>query len=171
MIYPFQNFLPQIAKDVFIAPGARIIGDVVIKEGASIWYNAVLRGDEGSIVVGKRSNVQDNSTVHLYPGYPVIIGDEVTVGHNVILHGCKIDSFSLIGMGSTILDGVEIGEYSFVAANSLIPPGKKIPPYSFVMGSPAKVVREVTEKDIQMIKESAEIYARKAQQYLQKITD
>lgn len=131
-----------------------------------IWFNAVLRGDEGPIVVGDRSNIQDNTTCHLYEGYPLHIGTDVTVGHNVILHGCKIGNGSLIGMGATILDGVEIGECSFVAANTLIPPGKKIPPYSFVMGSPGKVVREVNEDDLKILKESSAHYVQNAKKYL-----
>ncbi|GGK31326.1 gamma carbonic anhydrase family protein [Caldalkalibacillus thermarum] len=166
MLYSFQGKKPQLAENVYIAPGARIIGDVVIGEESSIWYNAVLRGDEGRITIGKRTNIQDNSTLHLYPQYPLIIEDEVTVGHNVILHGCHIHTGSLIGMGATILDGVEIGEYCFIAANTLITPGKKIPPRSFVMGSPGKVIREVTGEEINMLKESAQHYTAKAKLYL-----
>jgi carbonic anhydrase/acetyltransferase-like protein (isoleucine patch superfamily) len=165
-MYPFQGQYPKVHESVFIAPGARVIGDVTIGKESSVWFNAVLRGDEGPITIGKRVNIQDNSSGHLYPGYPLTIEDDVTVGHNVILHGCKIKKGSLIGMGSTILDGVEIGEYCFIAANSLIPPGKKIPDYSFVMGSPGKVVREVSEKDIEMLKDSALHYANKAKLYL-----
>lgn len=166
MIYPLNGITPQVDKHAFIAPGARIIGDVQIGEYSSIWFNAVLRGDEGAIRIGKRTSIQDNSTIHLYAGYPVYIGDDVTVGHNVILHGCKIGNGSLIGMGSTILDGVEIGDNCFIAANTLITPGKKIPANSFVMGSPGKVVREVSESDLQALKESAEIYVNNAKQYL-----
>jgi carbonic anhydrase/acetyltransferase-like protein (isoleucine patch superfamily) len=165
-MYPFQGQYPKVHESVFIAPGARVIGDVTIRKESSVWFNAVLRGDEGSITIGERVNIQDNSSGHLYPGYPLIIEDDVTVGHNVILHGCKIKKGSLIGMGCTILDGVEIGEYCFIAANSLIPPGKKIPDYSFVMGSPAKVVREVSKKDIEMLEDSALHYANKAKLYL-----
>lgn len=167
MIYPLKGKTPQIAKHVYIAPGARVIGDVQIGEYSSIWFNAVLRGDEGPIIVGKRTSIQDNTTVHMYEGFPVYIGDNVTIGHNVILHGCKIGHGSLIGMGATILDGVEIGDNCFIAANTLITPGKKIPANSFVMGSPGKIVREVNEKDLQVLKESAESYVNNAQQYLQ----
>lgn len=168
MLYPFQGKFPQLSTNVYIAPGARIIGDVVIGEESSIWFNAVLRGDEGRITIGKRSNIQDNSTIHLYTEYPVVIGDEVTVGHNVILHGCSVGNGSLIGMGATVLDGVEIGEAVFVAANSLITPGQRIPPRSFVMGSPARVIREIKEEELKMLKESAAHYVRKAQLYLQR---
>jgi carbonic anhydrase/acetyltransferase-like protein (isoleucine patch superfamily) len=165
-MYSFQGKKPKTHESVFIAPGASVIGDVTIGKESSVWFNAVLRGDEGPITIGQRVNIQDNSTGHLYPDFPLTIEDDVTVGHNVILHGCTIKKGSLIGMGSTILDGVEIGEYCFIAANSLIPPGKKIPDYSFVMGSPGKVVREVSEKDIEMLKDSAQHYAKKAQMYL-----
>jgi carbonic anhydrase/acetyltransferase-like protein (isoleucine patch superfamily) len=166
MFYSFDGKQPSVHKSVFLAPGAKVIGDVNIGMYSSVWFNAVLRGDEGPIRIGERTNIQDNTTCHLYEGFPLIIEDHVTVGHNVILHGCTIRSGSLIGMGSTILDGVEIGESCFIAAGSLIPPGKIIPPRSFVMGSPGKIVRDVTEKDLHILRESAEVYATKAQQYL-----
>lgn len=163
MIYPLQGKLPTIHSSVFLAPGARVIGDVTIDQDSSVWFNAVLRGDEGQIRIGRRSNIQDNSTCHLYEGYPLIVGNDVTVGHNVILHGCKIMDHCLIGMGSTILDDVEIGQNCLIAANTLITPGKKIPPNSFVMGSPGRVIRECTEKDLQMIYEASRIYVQNAQ--------
>lgn len=162
MLYSFQGKYPNIHESVYVAPGARIIGDVTIDQDASVWFNAVLRGDEGEIRIGKRSNIQDNSTCHLYAGYPLWIGDDVTVGHNVILHGCRIQNNCLIGMGSTLLDDVEIGENCLIAANTFLPPGKKIPSNSFVMGSPGKIVREVTEKDLAMIKEGTLVYVQNA---------
>lgn len=166
MLYSFQDKYPKVEKNSFIAPGARLIGDVTIGKESGVWFNAVLRGDDGPIVIGDRVSFQDNSTGHLYTGFPLTIEDDVTVGHNVILHGCTIKRGSLIGMGSTVLDGVEIGENCFIAANTLIPPGKKIPNNSFVMGSPGKVVRQVSEKDIAIMQESALHYANNAKMYL-----
>jgi carbonic anhydrase/acetyltransferase-like protein (isoleucine patch superfamily) len=118
MIIPFNGITPSIHKTVFVAPGAYLIGDITIKEESSIWFNAVLRGDEDSIIIGAKCSIQDNSTIHLFEGCPVIIEDEVTVGHNVILHGCKVGKRSIIGMGSTILDNVEIGEECIIGANT-----------------------------------------------------
>ena len=165
MITAYQGIKPKVDPTVFIAPGAHIIGDVNIGEESSIWFNAVLRGDEGPITIGKRSSVQDNSTIHLFEGAPVIIEDEVTVGHNAILHGCKIGKRSIIGMGSTILDHVEIGEECIIGANTLIPSGKIIPPRSLVLGSPGKVVRELTEKDFELIQLSIDTYVQRGKEF------
>lgn len=165
MLYSFNGKHPHVDQSVFIAPGAKVIGDVTIGKQSSVWFNAVLRGDEGPIRIGARTNIQDNTTCHLYEDYPLLIEDDVTVGHNAILHGCTIGSGSLIGMASAILDGAEIGESCFIAAGTLIPPGKRIPPRSFVMGTPGKVIREVTEKDLQILRESAEVYVAKAEQF------
>ena len=156
---------PHIHETVFIAPGAYLIGDVTVGKESTIWFNAVLRADEDSITIGERCSVQDNSTVHLYEGCPIIIEDEVTVGHNVILHGCKIGKRSIVGMGSTILDGAEIGEECIIGANTLIPSEKKIPPRSLVMGSPGKVVRELNEKDLELIQLSIDTYVQKGYEF------
>ncbi len=167
MILEFDGKKPKIGKDVFVADTARVIGEVELGDEASIWYGAILRGDIGKIVIGKRSNVQDNSVLHITPpDYPLIIGDDVTVGHGVILHGCKIGSRSLIGMGAVVLDGVEIGEESIVAAGAVVPPAKKFPPRSLIMGVPAKVVREVRDKDVKAILENAEEYVRLGKRHL-----
>ncbi|MDQ0198303.1 gamma carbonic anhydrase family protein [Neobacillus ginsengisoli] len=165
MLISHKGNQPRIHETVFIAPGAYLIGDVTIGKNSTIWYNAVLRADEGAIIIGERCSIQDNSTVHLYEGCPVIIEDEVTVGHNVILHGCKIGKRSIIGMGSTILDGAEIGEECIIGANTLIPSGKKIPPRSLVMGSPGKVAREITDKEIELIQLSIDTYVQKGYEY------
>jgi carbonic anhydrase/acetyltransferase-like protein (isoleucine patch superfamily) len=165
MIIPFNGITPSIHKTVFVAPGAHLIGDITIKEESSIWFNAVLRGDEDSIIIGARSSIQDNTTIHLFEGCPVIIEDEVTVGHNVILHGCKVGKRSIIGMGSTILDNVEIGEECIIGANTLIAAGKKIPPRSLVVGSPGKVVRELTDKDLELIRLSTDSYVQKGREF------
>ncbi len=165
MLVPYGKEKAVIHESVFIAPGAFIIGNVTIGEQSSIWFNAVMRGDEGPIVVGKRTSIQDNATLHLYEGQPLNIGDEVTVGHNAILHGCTIGTRSIIGMGSTILDGAEIGEECIIGANTLIPPGKKIPPRSLVVGSPGKVVRELNEKDLELIQLSIDTYVQKGREF------
>lgn len=165
MIISFKGETPKLDSSVFVAPGSKIIGKVVVGEESTIWFNAVLRGDEGLISIGKRCSIQDNSTIHLYEGAPVIVEDEVTVGHNVILHGCRVGSRSIIGMGSTILDHAEIGEECIIGANTLIPPGKKIPPRSLVVGSPGKVVRELSDKDFEIIQLSIDTYVQKGYDY------
>lgn len=161
MIIAFNGKNPQLEENVFIAPSSQLIGDVHVGSESTIWFNAVLRGDEGSITIGKRCSIQDNSTIHLYEGSPVVVEDEVTVGHNVILHGCKVGKRSIIGMGSTILDNTEIGEECIIGANTLIPSGKKIPPRSLVVGSPGKVVRELNDKDLELIQLSIDTYVQK----------
>lgn len=152
-------------SSVFVAPGAHIIGDVTIGEESTVWFNAVLRGDEGPITIGKKCSIQDNVTAHLYEGFPLVIEDEVTVGHNAILHGCTVQKRCIVGMGATILDGAEIGEESIIGANTLIPSGKKIPPRSLVVGSPGKVIREITDKDVELIQLSIDTYVQKGKEY------
>lgn len=167
MILKFEDKEPILGKNVFVADTARVIGEVVLEDEVSIWYGAVLRGDIGKIVIGKRSNIQDNSVLHITPPkFPVIVGEDVTVGHGVILHGCKIGSRSLIGMGAVVLDGVEIGEESIVAAGAVVPPGKKFPKRSLIMGVPAKVVREITDEDVKGILQNAEEYVELGKRHL-----
>jgi len=165
MFIPYNGIFPTIHDSVFVAPGAYLVGDVTIGEESTVWFNAVLRGDDGPITIGKRCSIQDNATIHLYEGSPVIIGDDVTIGHNVILHGCKVGRYSIIGMGSTLLDNVEIGEECIIGANTLLAGGIKIPPRSLVLGSPGKVVRELTDKDLQMLQFSSESYVKKGKEY------
>ncbi|MED3994033.1 gamma carbonic anhydrase family protein [Peribacillus frigoritolerans] len=165
MIIPYNNKKPSIDDTVFVAPGAHLIGDVSIGKDSTIWFNSVLRGDEDSITIGEKCSIQDNSTIHLFEGCPVVIEDEVTVGHNVILHGCKIGKRSIIGMGSTILDNVEIGEECIVGANTLISSGKIIPPRSLVIGSPGKVVRRLNDKDLELIQLSIDTYVQKGKDF------
>ena len=132
-------------------PSATVIGDVTIEEESSVWYGAVLRGDINRILIGPRSNIQDNAVVHLDTGFPTIVGELVTVGHSAIVHACNIDNEVLVGMGAIVLDGAEIGARSIIGANALVTLGMKIPPGSLVLGSPAKIVRELTldqQKDI-----------------------
>lgn len=167
MLIPFNGVSPKVDETVFVAPGAYLIGDVQAGKESTIWFNAVLRADEGPIIIGEKCSIQDNSTIHLYEGHPVTIGDGVTVGHNVILHGCKIGSRSIIGMGSTILDNVEIGEECIIGANTLITSGKKIPPRSMVMGSPGKVVRELNDQDLELIRLSIDVYVQKGKDFME----
>jgi carbonic anhydrase/acetyltransferase-like protein (isoleucine patch superfamily) len=165
LLIPFNEKKPVIHETVFIAPGAHIIGDVQVGKESTIWFNAVIRADEDAIRIGERCSIQDNASIHLSEEYPVIVEDEVTVGHNAILHGCTVKKRCIIGMGSTILDGAVIGEECIVGANTLIPPGKVIPPRSLVVGSPGKVVRELTEKDLHIIQLSIDSYVEKGYIY------
>ncbi|MCM2532676.1 gamma carbonic anhydrase family protein [Neobacillus pocheonensis] len=165
MIIPYNGVTPSIHESVFVAPSAYLIGDIRVGKESTIWFNAVIRGDEGPITIGEQCSIQDNTTIHLFEGSPVVIGDGVTVGHNVILHGCKVGSRSIIGMGSTILDNVEIGEECIIGANTLLTSGIKIPPRSLVVGSPGKVVRELKEKDLQMIQMSIDVYVQKGKEF------
>ena len=168
MIMEFQGITPCIASDVFVAPSADIIGDVSIAEGSSIWFGCVIRGDVNSIKIGKRTSVQDLSMVHVThfkkedrsDGFATVIGDDVTIGHRVMLHGCIIEDACLIGMSATILDGAVIGKESIVGANSLITKNKVFPPRSLIMGNPAKVVRTLNEEEVASLYHSADNYVR-----------
>ena len=143
-----ENVLkPRIHSSAFIAEGARIYGDVEIKEGASIWFNAVIRGDEGAITIGKNTNIQDNAVIHSDGTIPVEIADNVTVGHCAVVRGCKIANNVMVGMNATIMSGADIGEYCTIGANSFIPYNKKFPPKSLITGIPAKVIRELTDEE------------------------
>ncbi|MGA9290202.1 MAG: gamma carbonic anhydrase family protein [Anaerobacillus sp.] len=165
MLFSYNGLEPNLASDVYVAPGAKIIGDVTIGEESTVWFNAVLRGDEAPIKIGNGCNIQDNCTCHLFEGSPLLLEDEVSVGHNAILHGCTIRKGALIGMGAIVLDGAEIGEGSLIGANTLIPSGKKIPPNSMVLGSPGKVIRELTEKDRELINLTIETYKTKGKEF------
>lgn len=146
---------PKIHENAFIADSADVMGDVIIGEGSSIWYSAVVRGDIENIRIGKYTNIQDNATVHTETNIPTQLGDYTVVGHNAIIHGCTVGNNCLIGMGAIVLNGAVIGDNSIVAAGSLITEGKVIPPNSLVMGTPGKVVRQVTEDEIADIKKNA----------------
>lgn len=158
MIKTYKNNTPTIDASCFVAESADIIGKVKLEEECSIWYGAVLRGDCNSIHIGKGSNIQDNCTVHVGHNECVEIGEYVTVGHNAVIHGCKIGSNSLIGMGAILLNNAEVGEGTIVAAGSLVPSNKKIPSGVLCMGSPAKVVRELTEDEKKYINKSSKHY-------------
>ncbi|MDV5144241.1 gamma carbonic anhydrase family protein [Streptomyces sp. SBC-4] len=149
---------PQIDPTAFTAPTSVVLGEVTLGARASIWYHTVLRADGGPIAVGEDSNIQDNTTVHVDPGFPVSIGARVTVGHNAVLHGCVLEDDVLVGMGATVLNGARIGAGSLVAAQALVPQGMEVPPGSLVAGVPAKVRRPLTEEEKAGIKLNAEVY-------------
>ncbi len=166
MIYSFDDIGPNIHQEVFIAPSADIIGDVTLEKDVNIWYGAVLRADGMPIFVGEGSNIQDNSVVHInHHKCGTRVGKNVTVGHNAILHACNIGDNCLIGMGAIILDGAEIGDNTIIAAGSLIPPNKKIPSGVLCMGSPVKVVRELTEEDRESLINSSRYYVELSKKY------
>ena len=150
LILPHHGVSPTIPSTAFVAPKATIIGDVVLGENTSIWFHAVLRGDVNYIRIGDRTNIQDNSTIHVTrETHPTLVGCDVVGGHNILLHGCVIKDRVLIGMGSIVLDGVEVGEESIVGAGTMITPGTKIPPRSLVLGRPGRVVRQVTDREVE----------------------
>ncbi|WP_371648608.1 gamma carbonic anhydrase family protein [Streptomyces mirabilis] len=138
---------PQVDPEAFTAPTSVVIGDVTLHAGASVWYGAVLRADFGPIVIGADSNIQDNCTLHVDPGFPITVGERVSVGHNAVLHGATVEDDCLIGMGATVLNGAVIGAGSLVAAQALVPQGMRVPPGSLVAGVPAKVKRPLTEEE------------------------
>jgi gamma-carbonic anhydrase len=156
---------PTIHSSAWIVPGATVIGDVILEEESSVWYGAVLRGDINRIVIGPRSNIQDNAVVHVDINYPTTMGELVTVGHTAIVHACTIDNEVLVGMGSVILDDVEVGARSIVGANALVTIGTKIPPGSLVLGSPAKIRRQLTLDEQKDIARWAWSYVETAKQY------
>jgi len=176
MIDSYKNYTPKIGKNVFIASSADVIGDVEIGEDSSIWFGTVIRGDVHSIRIGERVSIQDLSMVHIThhkglkrnfnDGNPTIIEDDVTIGHRVMLHGCTIKKAVLVGMSATILDGAVIGEESIVGAGSLVTKNKKFPPRSLIMGSPAKVIRELSNDEIEELYKSATRYVKFKNDYI-----
>ncbi|MDX4062551.1 gamma carbonic anhydrase family protein [Aliarcobacter skirrowii] len=166
MVLNYKEFSPKIGKNVWIAPSADVIGQVTLEEDVSIWFGCVVRADVNVVKIGKNSNIQDLSCIHTDKDSQTIIGENVTVGHRAILHGCKIENNCLIGMGATILDNVVIGEGSIVGANSLVTYGKVFPPKSLIMGSPAKVVRELSDEEVKGLKEHALHYVDYKNDYM-----
>lgn len=162
MKYKLEGKVPEIADDVYIAPGAHVIGDVVLKQGSSVWFNAVLRADNAKIEIGEGTNIQDGSVLHVDDNVPLTVHDNVTVGHKVMLHGCEVGEYSLVGINAVILNGAKIGKYCVIGANALIPENKEIPDGSVVMGSPGKVIKTLTEEQRVMLKMSALHYKEKA---------
>jgi len=157
-LYHYCGKEPKVGERVFIAPGACVIGEVELADDVSIFHNAVLRGDINSIKVGKKTNIQDNSTVHLASDKGVVIGEGVTVGHNAIVHACTIEDYCIVGMGCCVMDGAKIGHHSIVGAGALVTGGKEFPPYSLITGSPARRLRDLTKEEIEHCETSAEHY-------------
>ena len=160
-----ERRLHTAGDDFYIAPGAQVIGSVVLGAGASLWFNCVLRADDERIEIGSGSNVQDGSVIHADPGAPTLVGHAVTVGHMVMLHSCQIGDESLIGNGAIVLDRARIGRHCIVAAGSLVPPDREVPDGSVVMGAPAKLVRQATAQDLAMIAQGAAHYLARMRCY------
>ena len=168
-IYSLGELSPKIDPDSWIAPNATVIGEVEIAKGASIWWSCTLRGDTDLLSVGENSNIQDNSVLHTDPGIPLVVGKNVTVGHRVILHGCTVGDNSLIGMGSTLLNGAVIGKNCLIGANTLIPEGKVIPDRSLVVGAPGRIVRQLTDEEINRMARGNEHYVENWQRYREEL--
>ena len=165
MKYRLGDSLVETHPESWTAPTATLIGKVRLEEGASVWFNAVLRGDNELILIGKHSNVQDGAVMHTDMGYPLTLGTGVTIGHNAMLHGCTVDDYSLIGINAVILNGAKIGKHCIFGAKSLIGEGKVIPDVSLVMGSPGKVVRDLTDEQKALLQASAAHYVKNGQRY------
>lgn len=164
-IYKFDDIVPDIHPSVFVADTARVIGRVTLAEDASIWYGAVLRGDTEPITVDLGSNIQDSSVLHTDTGCPLTVGERVTVGHQVVLHGCTIGDESLIGIGAVVLNGARIGRHCLVGAGALVTEGKEFPDGSMILGCPAKVVRQLTPDQIEALRASARHYIENARRF------
>ena len=164
-LYALGNVTPDVADDVWIAPGAHVLGRVRLEPGSSVWFNATLRGDNELISVGAGSNVQENCVLHTDMGFPLTIGAGCTIGHKAMLHGCTIGANSLIGMGATVLNGAVIGANCLIGAGALVTEGKVIPDGSLVMGAPGKVVRDLDEAAIQRLRASALHYSENAARF------
>jgi carbonic anhydrase/acetyltransferase-like protein (isoleucine patch superfamily) len=155
---------PQVADDVLIAPGAQVIGDVTVREGSSVWFNAVLRGDLERIVIGAGTNIQDGAVLHTDEGFPCLIGNNVTIGHNAIVHGATIEDEALVGMGATVLSGAKLGRGAVLGAGALLPEGKEVPAHMLAVGVPAKVIRPVEPGD------GGAFYKQNAKRFLGQLT-
>ena len=167
MLYRYKDKEPELADDVFVAPDATVIGDVTVGRGSGIWFGCLVRGDVHYIRIGENTNIQDHSVLHVTGGkFPLEIGDNVSLGHRVTVHGCRLQNHAFVGIGATVLDDCEIGEFGLLAAGSLLAPGKKIPPRMVAMGVPAKVVREINAAEEAMILGIPEKYKTLKEDYL-----
>jgi carbonic anhydrase/acetyltransferase-like protein (isoleucine patch superfamily) len=167
MIIEFEGKKPQVAEGAFIAPTAVLIGDVVIEEGASIWFGAVLRGDFGRIIVGRGSSVQDNAVVHVIPDCETKIGENVTIAHGAILHGCTVNDGAIVGMGAVVQDFALIGEEAMIAAGSVVGSNMQVPPRHLAAGTPAEIKKEITGASLMWVSQSAPMYRELAGRYLE----
>lgn len=165
MIFALDDRLPQIADDAYVAPTATVIGDVSLAPQASVWFGAVLRGDVEQLTIGRGTNIQDNSVLHADPGAPLVLGDLITVGHMVTLHGCHVGNHSLIGIGAIIMNHARIGARCIVGAGALITQGKNFPDGMLIVGSPARVARPVTDEELTRMARGAQRYIDRAQLY------
>lgn len=165
MIYALNGICPEIRGRHYVAPSAAVIGDVFMDEDTSVWFGAVVRGDVERITIGRGSNIQDNSVLHSDPGAPLVLDEQVTIGHMVMLHGCAIGRNSLIGIGSTILNHAKIGANCIVGAHSLVTEHKEFPDGVLILGAPAKVIRELTAEEIAGLPGTAERYIQRSEQY------
>lgn len=164
-VYQLGEWQPDVAESAWVAESAQVIGRVTLEEDVSIWFNAVLRGDSEHLHIGRGSNIQDGSVLHADHGFPLVLGEGVTVGHQVMLHGCTVGDHSLIGIGAVVLNGARIGNNCLVGAGSLVTEGKEFPEGSLIMGSPAKAVRQLTPEQIAGLKASASHYVANGRRY------
>ena len=164
-VYQLDTLTPRIHDTAYVADSAEVIGNVELAEGASIWFGAILRGDNDVMTIGKNSNVQDGSMLHSDPGFPLTLGENVTIGHQVMLHGCTIGDGSLVGIKAVVLNGARIGKNCLVGAGALVTEGKEFPDGSMIIGSPAKVVRELTPEQIAGVSRAAKHYVENAKRY------
>lgn len=170
MIYSLVQRSPQFESDqCFVAPNATLIGDVALAKDVSVWFNTVIRADDDQIRIGRGSNIQDGAVLHVDPGVPMDIGEGVTVGHQAMLHGCRIGDHSLVGINAVILNGAKIGRHCLIGANALIPEGMEVPDGSLVLGSPGKVRRELTQSEMVGIEDNARHYVLQMQRYLKEL--
>ena len=161
-LLPFEGVSPEVAASAWVAPGAFVIGDVVLGEESSVWYGAVLRGDTEPVRVGARTNIQDGCVLHADPGFPAVIGEGCVIGHNAVVHGCEVGDGCLVGMGATIINGAKIGAGSIVAAGAVVPENREFPPRSLIVGLPAKRIGEVTEEQTKDIELGVNTYVERA---------
>ena len=164
-IYQLDEHTPQVHPTAFVADSAQVVGRVTLGEGSSVWFNTVIRADNEPMTIGTGSNIQDGSVLHSDTGFPLSVGERVTVGHQVVLHGCTVGDESLIGIGAVVLNGAKIGKHCLVGAGSLVTEGKEFPDGSMILGSPAKVVRQLTPEQIDGLRRSAQHYIANAQRF------
>ena len=170
-IFPWDGHWPALDPTVFLAEGARLVGKIVLRLGVSLWFNAVARGDVNTISIGADSNVQDNATLHVTHEHPLVIGNQVVIGHAAVMHGCRIGDRVLVGMGAIVLDGAEIGSDVFLAAGAVVPPGICVPSGVLLAGVPARVIRQLSAAEIASIPQSAEQYREYARTMLQAMAE